>query len=108
LDAADAVDVPLTLVAVTVNVYAVPFVNPVTVIGEDPVPVSPPGDDVAVNVETAAPPVAPAVYVTVACALPAVAVPIVGACGTVVAIILLDAAELEESPTAFVALTTNV
>jgi hypothetical protein len=61
LDAADAADVPLALVAVTVNVYAVLFVNPVTVIGEAPVPVNDPGDEVAVNVETAAPPVAFAV-----------------------------------------------
>jgi hypothetical protein len=61
LDAADAADVPLALVAVTVNVYAVPFERPVTVIGLAPVPVNPPGDEVAVKVETAAPPVAPAV-----------------------------------------------
>jgi hypothetical protein len=37
-----------------------------------------------------------------------VAVPIVGACGTVVAVIELEALESAESPTAFVALTTNV
>jgi hypothetical protein len=35
---------------VTVNVYAVPFVKPDTVIGEAPVPVIPPGLDVAVKV----------------------------------------------------------
>ncbi len=34
-DAADAADVPLAFVAVTVNVYEVPFVSPVTVIGLD-------------------------------------------------------------------------
>jgi hypothetical protein len=28
--------VPALLVALTLNVYAVPFVNPVTVIGDDP------------------------------------------------------------------------
>jgi hypothetical protein len=39
LDAADAVDVPLAFVAVTVNVYAVPDVSPETVIGLVPVPV---------------------------------------------------------------------
>ena len=45
----DAVPVPTELVAVTVNVYAVPFVSPVTVIGEDdPVAVIPPGEEVAV------------------------------------------------------------
>jgi hypothetical protein len=42
--------VPVALVAVTVNVYAVTAVKPVTVIGDVPVPVSPPGLDVAVNV----------------------------------------------------------
>jgi hypothetical protein len=37
------------LVAVAVNVYEVPFVNPLTVIGDDaPVPVNPPGLDVTV------------------------------------------------------------
>jgi len=61
LEAADAVDVPLAFVAVTVNVYAVPFDKPETVIGEDPVPVIELGDEVAVNALTAAPPFAPAV-----------------------------------------------
>jgi hypothetical protein len=58
--AALAAEVPLEFVAVTVNVYAVPLVKPETVIGDEPVPVRPPGLDVAVNV-AAAPPVAPAV-----------------------------------------------
>jgi hypothetical protein len=40
--------VPIALAAVTVKVYAVPFVNPLTVIGDAPVPVKLPGDDVAV------------------------------------------------------------
>jgi hypothetical protein len=61
LEAADAVDVPLAFVAVTVNVYAVLGDSPDTVIGLAPVPVNPPGLDVAVKVDTAAPPVAPAV-----------------------------------------------
>jgi hypothetical protein len=39
LDAADAKDCPLALVALTVNVYAVPLVNPETVIGLAPDPV---------------------------------------------------------------------
>jgi hypothetical protein len=47
--AEDAGDVPIALVAVTVNVYAVPVVKPLTVIGDDPpVPVTPPGLDVTV------------------------------------------------------------
>ena len=49
LDAADADPVPTLLVAVTVNVYAVPLVSPVTVMGlEEPVPVNPPGFAVTV------------------------------------------------------------
>ena len=48
-DALDAEDVPFALVAVTVNVYAVPAVRPVTVNGdEDPVAVNPPGLEVTV------------------------------------------------------------
>jgi hypothetical protein len=47
LEAALAPPVPAPFVAVTVNVYAVPAVNPVTVIGEPaPEPTIPPGDDV--------------------------------------------------------------
>jgi hypothetical protein len=43
-DEFDSIDVPPELVAVTVNVYGVFAVNPVTFIGDDvPVPVKPPG-----------------------------------------------------------------
>ena len=46
-DADDARDVPTLLVAVTVNVYAVPLVKPLTVIGLTVlVPVNPPGEEV--------------------------------------------------------------
>jgi hypothetical protein len=46
-DEADAAPTPALLVAVTVNVYAVPLVKPVTVMGlEEPVPVKPPGLEV--------------------------------------------------------------
>jgi hypothetical protein len=52
LEAELAALVPRALVAVTVNVYAVPSVKPVTVIVPEPacetVPVMPPGEDVAV------------------------------------------------------------
>jgi hypothetical protein len=49
LEAVEAGPVPIPLVAVTVNVYAVPFVRPVTMIGEPGlVEEIPPGDDVAV------------------------------------------------------------
>lgn len=49
-DADEADPVPTALVAVTVNVYAVPFVRPVTVAVVAPVVVAvkPPGDDVTV------------------------------------------------------------
>ena len=48
-DAADAEPVPMPFVAVTLNVYAVPFVSPLTVIGlVEPVPVRPPGLEVTV------------------------------------------------------------
>jgi hypothetical protein len=83
LEAADAGPVPYALVAVTVNVYAVPFVSPVTDNGlVVPVAVKPPGLDVAVYDVIGPEPVdTGAVKGTVARALPAVAVPIVGAPG---------------------------
>jgi hypothetical protein len=49
LDAADGALTPTAFVAVTVNVYAVPFVNPLTTIGlAAPVAVMPAGLDVTV------------------------------------------------------------
>jgi hypothetical protein len=72
------------------------------------VPVNPPGEDVAVKVVTAEPPVAFAVYATVALVFPPVAVPIVGACGTVVAVMLLDADDAALAPIELVAVTVNV
>ena len=57
LEAFDAGPVPTSFAAVTVNAYAVPFVSPVTVIGlAAPVPVMPPGYDVAVYPVIAVPP----------------------------------------------------
>jgi hypothetical protein len=48
-DSEDALEVPPVFVAVTVNVYEVPLVNPVIVIGEDdPVAVIEPGELVTV------------------------------------------------------------
>ena len=49
-----------------------------------------------------------AVKLTVASALPAVAVPIVGAPGTVAGVTLFEAAEAMPLPTEFVALTVHV
>jgi len=49
LEAADGAPVPTLLVAVTVKVYAVPFVSPLTVRGLlAPVAVTPPGFDATV------------------------------------------------------------
>jgi hypothetical protein len=58
-DAAETFE-PYAFDAVTVNVYAVPFVKPETVIGDAPVPVKLPGVEVAVYV-TPPDPTAPAV-----------------------------------------------
>ena len=70
-----------------------PFVNDATAIGDAPVPVRLPGEDVAVNVVVPVPPVPP-VYGTLADALPAVAVPIVTAPGLLPAVTELDAADV--------------
>ena len=77
----DAVDAGLTcaklLVAVAVKVYDVPFVRPVTVMGDElPVAVMLPGEEVTVY--PVIPPPAEAVNDMVACALPAVATRLVG------------------------------
>ncbi len=66
-------------------------------------------EDVAVYPVIAEPPVALVVKGTDTTPdAPPVAVPMVGACGTVVAVILLDAAEAGLVPTALVAVTVNV
>jgi hypothetical protein len=58
----------------------------------------------------ALPPFAPGVKVTVAWALPAVAVPMLGAAGTVApdGVTLFEAAEAAPVPAAFVAVTVKV
>jgi hypothetical protein len=92
-EAPDAKEVPLAFVAVTLNVYAVLWVKPITLIDPlDVVPVTDPGVDVAVYVLIADPPVAPEVYVTLTNPLNVVAVPIVGARGTVVPVIAVEVA----------------
>lgn len=83
-DAELSAPVPTAFVAFTLNVYAVPLVRPVTVIG-DPLPVAVmlPGVDVTVYCVIALPPLLGALNETVACAFPAVAETLVGAPGTV-------------------------
>jgi hypothetical protein len=81
--------VPIAFVAVTVNVYVPPAVNPLTVTGEDaPEPVMLPGLEVAVYCVIVDPPLSlGAVNETVADVGDATeAVPIVGASGTVLGI----------------------
>ena len=72
------------------------------------VPISPPGEEVAVYVVIDAPPVEPAVYATVAVVFPLVTAPIVGACGTVVAVTEDDAELADVVPALFVAVTAYV
>jgi hypothetical protein len=94
-------------------VYAVPAVNPDTVIVPEPavakVPVKPPGEDVAVYKVIVAPPsLAGAVYVTVAAEdVVAVAVPIVGAPGTEAATVAVEFEFALTADTALVAVTTQ-
>jgi hypothetical protein len=68
-DALDAADVPLALVAVTVYVRVTPTVSD-TAIGLVALVAVLPDEEVAVYVETDAPPVAPAVKATDTFALP--------------------------------------
>jgi hypothetical protein len=106
----DAVLVPVAFVAVTVNVYAVPFVSPVTVIGE-PVPdaVKLPMFEVTVYDVIAEPPVlAGAVNEIVAEPFPAVAETPVGAPGALVGTTALLGLDDALVPIAFVAVTENV
>jgi hypothetical protein len=86
-----------------------PPVSSVTVIGEDAPVLVRPEDEVAVKVVTVEPPVAPAVNGTDTTPLvPPEAVPIVGACGTVVAVMLFEADEAELVPAEDVAVNVNV
>ncbi len=96
--------------ATTVNVYAVPFVNPVTVRGEEaPLALNPPVDDVTVYPVIAAPPVfVGGTKETTAWAFPPTAVASVGAFGTVAGVTELDDVLADEGPTLFVATTVNV
>jgi hypothetical protein len=107
---AEAELVPYALLAVTVNVYVVPFERPVTVIGElPPVAVNPPVLEVTVYVVIALPPSdADAVNEIVASPFPAVALTDVGALGTVTGITEFVGLDAVLVPTAFVAVTVNV
>jgi hypothetical protein len=114
LDRAESALDPAALVAVTVNVYAVPLVRSVTVAEVAPVVVAvrPPGAAVTVYPVTTEPPsLAGAVHDTAAFEFPAVAVTPTGGDGAVVdgdgvtAVLANDAGDV---PTALVAVTVNV
>jgi hypothetical protein len=104
---------PALFVAVTVKVYAIPFVRPVTVIGLAPVWVIPPGFEVAVYELMELPPLERGgVKLTFADPLPAtVAETPVGGPGAAeveVGVTLFDAAEAGPVPAALVAVTVKV
>ncbi len=85
------------------------MLRPVTVQGLlTQVPVMPLGLLVAVKPVIALPPLPPAVKLIEAWPLPAVAVPMVGALGTVAGVTALDAADAGLLPTALVANTVKV
>jgi hypothetical protein len=116
-DDEDAGPVPLAFVAVTVKVYAVPFVRPVTVVdvpGGLPVSVTAvcavgPANGVTVYLVIELPPLFDgAVQLTVADWFPAVAVTPVGAPGKFVGVTLFDGDEAALVPLALVAVTANV
>ena len=107
-----ALELPYALVAITVNVYAVPFVNPVTVhvvAPLDQVHVAPPG--LAVTVYPVTPPVPPdagAVHETTTCVLPATPETPVGAPANAYGVTELDALLALELAYALAATTVNV
>ncbi len=100
---------PALFVAVTVNVYAVPFVRPVTVQDSPPDEHVPPGLAVTVYAEIVAPPVfAGALHDTTTCVLPLTPLTPVGASGSVAGVTAADAVEAVLVPALFVAVTVNV
>jgi len=108
-EGADAGPVPTALVALTVNVYAVPLVSPLRMMGEPgPLATIAPGEDVAVYDVTGEPFDAAAVNATPACVLPAAAMRFVGAPGTPAGVTLFDGADAGPAPTALVAVTVKV
>ena len=107
-EAVDGEPVPAAFVAVTVNVYEVPLVRPVTVqLVVAVVQVNEPGDEVTVYPVIAEPPEEAAVHDTVTCVLPELPDTEVGAPGTAVGVTAEDALEAEPVPRAFVAVTVN-
>jgi hypothetical protein len=106
--AVDAVLVPFAFVAVTVNVYAVPFVRPVIVIGDDPPVAVAPVFEVTVYLVIVEPPLLGALNEIVAVPFPLVAVTFVGVPGGPEGTTELLVPDDVLVPTAFVAVTVNV
>ena len=110
-DGAEAALVPFAFVAVTVNVYEVPLVRPVTVqLVVAVVQVNPPGEEVTVYPVMAVPPLFDgAVHETTDWVLAApVADAPVGTCETPSGMIAEEAEDAEPAPDTFVAVTLNV
>ncbi|MFA6290802.1 MAG: hypothetical protein WC637_03420 [Victivallales bacterium] len=110
-ETADACPDPTAFVALTVKLYAVPFVSPVTVIGlVFPVSVFPPTVDVTVYDVMATPPLDKGgVKKTVAWVFPLIQVTAVGAPGSdAVGAMMLEGADGSLVPRAFFAITVNV
>jgi len=115
-DGAEAALLPTLFVACTENVYAVPFVSPLTTtlvaLAPSTVAVLPSGLDIAVYERIALPPLDPgSVQLTDAWPLPAMAVTAVGAPGAFAGAVGVTAAEGSDAvllPTLFVATTVNV
>jgi hypothetical protein len=111
LEGADAGPVPAVVTAETVNVYAVPLVRPVTVIGlPGPDAVTPSGFDVILYADIGLPPsLVGGVKAIVARALPAVALTFCGAPGRAACgVTAFDVADAGPAPALFVAVTVNV
>ena len=112
MDGSEAIPVPAEFVAVTVNVYEVPFVRPCTVQLRAPfvVHVFEPGDDVTMYPVTDAPPLSAGADqdTTELTFTLEVADTAVGAPGAVAGIAAADALEAVDVPDAFVAVTVNV
>ena len=109
-EAVEADPVPAAFVAVTVNVYEVPLVRPVTVqLVDAVVQVNEPGDDVTVYPVIAEPPeLDGAVQDTVTCVFPEAPDTPVGRPGTALGVTDAEAPEAVPVPRALVAVTVNV
>lgn len=111
-ESADGRPVPAEFVAVTVNVYAVPFVKPLTV-AEVVLPLTVadtlPGDEVTVYDVIDAPPLeVGADQLTEACPLPAVAPTLVGAPGGPIGVTMLEGDDAALVPAELVAVSVKV